>query len=803
MAKIKHNNFLDTVNEVFTDAKQEGVLHLYAEGESFNGRTIGVKNRSLFHFGTTGYLGLEQDIRLKEAAIDAIRKYGTQFPLSKSYISNPLYRRLEEKVNEMYGHPIIITKNSTLGHIGVIPSAVKDQDAIILDHQVHWSVQSAAKILKNRSVPIDMIRHNDLNMLEDKIKRYSDQRKKIWYMADGIYSMYGDFAPISDLMALSQKYPQLNFYFDDVHGMSWIGKNGTGYVLSELGELSENILLFGTLSKTFGASGAVLVCSNTKMYHEIKTFGGPLTFSAQLEPASIAAATASADIHLSPEIYTLQQELRERVAYFNELLQQTDLPLIDENISPVFYIGTGMPKTGYNFVNRLMNEGFYVNLGIFPAVPVKNTGVRITISRHNQKEEIKGLVEAMIHHFPKALEDTHTNNGRVFQAFKLELKQKEVPLKLTHDNKLRVQLADSIIDIDKQLWNNLLGEKGVFDWEGLKFLEESFSGNSQMEHNWEFRYLIIYDQEQKPILATFMTVGLWKDDMLAAVGASQSIEEERKNDPYYLTSKVLSLGSLFTEGEHLYIATEHPQKLQALNLLVQTLEKLENILKAKMIVLRDFREDQDIHNYLQGQGFVRVQMPESCSIELPKDETLETYISRLSSRNRKHLRKEILKIEDLLEIQILQNANIEQLEQIGELYSNVHQNNLGLNTFSFPYKLFGNMWVHPNWEFITIAPKDEPKKMIGVMLCYRNIHNTYVPAFVGMNYDYLEEYHIYRQLLFQTIKRAIELKCSHIALGLTAGFEKRKLGATLYNTYAYIQTADNYTLELMGILESS
>lgn len=803
MAKIKHNNFLDTVNEVFTDAKQEGVLHLYAEGETFTGRTIEVKNKSLFHFGTTGYLGLEQDERLKAAAVDAIQRYGTQFPLSKSYISNPLYRKLEEKVTEMYGHPIIITKNSTLGHMGVIPSAVKDQDAIILDHQVHWSVQSAAKVLQNRSVPIDMIRHNDLNMLEDKIKRYSGQRKKIWYMADGIYSMYGDFAPISDLMTISQKYPQLNFYFDDVHGMSWIGKNGTGYVLSKLGELSENILLFGTLSKTFGASGAVLVCSNSKMYHEIKTFGGPLTFSAQLEPASIGAATASADIHLSPEIYTLQQELRERVAYFNELLKQTDLPLIDENISPVFYIGTGMPKTGYNFVNRLMSEGFYVNLGIFPAVPVKNTGVRITISRHNQKEEIKGLVEAMVYHFPKALEDTHTNSDRVFQAFKLEPKQKEVPLKTTLGNELKVQLADSIIDIDKQLWNGLLGKYGVFDWEGLKFLEESFSDNSQMEHNWEFRYLLIFDQEQKPILATFMTVGLWKDDMLAAVGASQSIEEERKNEPYYLTSKVLSLGSLFTEGEHLYIATEHPQKQQALNLLVQTMENLENTLNAKMIVLRDFKEDQAIHSYLQGQGFVRVQMPESCSIELPKDETLETYISRLSSRNRKHLRKEILKIEDLLDIEIVQDANLVQLEQIAELYSNVHQNNLGLNTFSFPTKLFAEMWIHPNWEFITIAPKDEPNKMIGAMLCYKNIHNSYIPAFVGMDYEYLEQYHIYRQLLFQTIKRAIELKCSHIALGLTAGFEKRKLGATVYNTYAYIQTADNYTLELLGILESS
>lgn len=177
MAKIKHNNFLDTVNNVFTDAIDEGILHLYAEGESFNGRTIGVKNKTLFHFGTTGYLGLEQDSRLKDAAISAIQRYGTQFPLSKSYISNPLYRQLEEKVSEMYNHRRH-HKNSTLGHLGVIPSAVRDQDAIILDHQVHWSVQRAAKVLKLRSVPVDMVRHNDLNMLEDKIKLYSNTKKK-------------------------------------------------------------------------------------------------------------------------------------------------------------------------------------------------------------------------------------------------------------------------------------------------------------------------------------------------------------------------------------------------------------------------------------------------------------------------------------------------------------------------------------------------------------------------------------------------------------------------------------------------
>ena len=69
MAKIRHNNFIDTVDGVFSGAKKEGVLHLYAQGGSLNGRTITIGGKEMFHFGTTGYLGLEQDDRIKEAAI--------------------------------------------------------------------------------------------------------------------------------------------------------------------------------------------------------------------------------------------------------------------------------------------------------------------------------------------------------------------------------------------------------------------------------------------------------------------------------------------------------------------------------------------------------------------------------------------------------------------------------------------------------------------------------------------------------------------------------------------------------------
>ena len=798
MAKIKHHNFLNTVHEVFTDAKQAGVLHLYAGGDSLSGRTIKVKGRDLYHFGTTGYLGLEQDARLKEAAIAAIERFGTQFPLSKSYISHPLYAQLEEAVGQMYGQPIVITKNSTLGHMGVIPSAVDDDDVIILDHQVHWSVQNAAKMLKTRSVPIEMIRHNHLGMLEDKIKKYRDSKQRIWYMADGIYSMYGDYAPISELMALSKIYPQLHFYFDDVHGMSWIGKNGTGYVLDQLTELPENVLLFGTLSKTFGASGAVLACSNAELYDKIKTFGGPLTFSAQLEPASVAAALASAHIHLSPEIYELQEELRQRIDYFNHCLENTQLPLIDANASPVFYIGTGMPKTGYDFVNRLMGEGFFVNLGIFPAVPVKNTGVRITISRHNEKPEIKALVDAMAYHFPKALEETGTTSERVFHAFGLDVNTTGDSLLLEG---LTLDSKASIHEVDKEEWNRYMDGRGVYDWDGLQFLESVFQGHAKKEHNWSFRYVVIRDTYSRPVLMTFLCLSLWKDDMLAPSDVSKSIEAERMANPYHLSSLVLSMGCLFTEGDHRYWDTSHPLAEQALNAYLNFMENQERVLGAKMTVLRDFPKESPWNEPLYGHGFLRVQMPNTCTVDFSGISSIEAYMQGLSSRNRRHFRKDIQPFLGKVRCQVVSKLTRVELVQAGKLFAEVQSHNLGLNTYSFPDVLFERMNNSPLWEFIVLTPLDEPNRLLGVMFCYNNTEQVYVPAFVGMDYGALEQYAVYRQLLYRTIERAIVLGIPRIDFGMTAAFEKRKLGAIVQEKYAYIQTRDNFILEALGVLE--
>lgn len=802
MAKIKHNNFIDTVDSVLSDAKQEGVLHLYAEGDTLNGRTIKIKGREMLHFGTTGYLGLEQDERLKNAAISAIRNYGTQFPLSKSYLSHPLYAELENKIETMYHIAPIITKNSTLAHLAVIPTLIRDEDAVIIDHQVHWSVQNACQLLKLRGIPVEMIRHNNLEMLEDKIRLLSSKGGKIWYMADGVYSMFGDYAPVQDLIELTKKYSQLHLYFDDVHGMSWRGKNGTGFILDSIGDLPHNIIVVSTLSKTFGASGATVFCSDKKIREKIKNFGGPLTFSAQLEPASVAAAIASCDIHLSTEITEHQTGLAKKISHFSSLLLKSDLPIISENNSPVFFLGMGTPATAFNFTKRLYSEGYYLNLGIYPAVPIKNTGIRITISAHNQIEDISSLFDVMDHHFEKALEQTDSSQGKIRKAFRIHDTFTK-PQEKQQTNAMCTEEFKTITEIEKQEWNSCIGKQNILDWEGMQYLENTFSNHNDPANKWDFFYYIIRDQNKRVVLMTFFTFGLWKDDMLATESVSRHLEQIRKKDPLHMTSKVLSMGCLFTEGSHCYIDQSHPLADQGIRMLLNKVEDLYDSIGADMLVLRDFEPEFRWDALIRGQGYFRVDMPESCIIETKNWSSVENYGALLSSRSRKHFNKEILQYEKCYDVEIKESLDVSEVDRAYQLYCNVKDRNLAINTFQYSKEIFQNMNGCPNWEFIILRIKDKPEQdFVGVMFCYKNLSNVYVPELIGMDYIASEGLNLYRQLLYQTIKRAKELQMPRIDLGISATFEKKKLGASILLKTAYVQARDNYAMELMQTLQN-
>lgn len=806
----KYSGFIDIVNEFITIGRSRGIVHQFTEDEEFDGRSIILNGKKMVNFGSCSYLGLETDERIKEAAIDAVRRYGSQFSSSRTYTSFTLYRELEELLNRMFGANVILATSSTLGHRSVIPILINDHDAVIFDHQAHISMQDAGKELSLRGVTVNLLRHNRLDELETKIQALANKHEKIWYFLDGIYSMYGDLAPIHALQSLMEKYKSLYLYIDDAHGMSWAGKNGTGYVLSQM-KLTNRMVLCSSLAKGFASAGGIFAFSDYDQYLRIKNWGGPLTYSGPQQPAVIGASIASAKIHLSDEIYQRQIALAERIDYCNRIMTDLNLPVISKSESPIFFIGLGAPKVAYNMNARLMNEGLYVNLGIYPAVPETCTGLRFALTLHHTREDIERLVERINYHLPLVLEEEKKSRLDIYSAFRSMPGIKEQ--KALYDQSVTtaeiqeqpsaysIRHVSSIRDISEEEWNACFADRGAFDWQALELLEHVFQGNENPEENWQFDYYIVRNKENKIVLATFFTTMITKDDMLANSQVSKVIELKRKEDKYYLTSKTMMMGSLLTEGRHLFLETANENWKEALNMLLKQVWQDQDRNEAGSLILRDFPEtDAELKDFLMDQGFVKIPMEDSHVIDLSQTSSRQSFIESLESKKRIHLNNDVLKYEDLFSVSRITGATDADIDNWYELYSNVKQRNLTINDFKLPKKLFQKISSSELWDITEIKLK-ESNKAVAVGFAYKN--RNYSPVILGLDYDDLSRYKTYKQLLFQVVIRAIELKSGKIYLGLTASLEKRKLGAKASKNVAYIQVKDNYNLSVIELLKSN
>ncbi|MEO6302298.1 MAG: aminotransferase class I/II-fold pyridoxal phosphate-dependent enzyme, partial [Bacteroidia bacterium] len=352
----KQNSFIDTIDQIITDGVNKGILHLNNEDEFLEGNTITLKGKEVVNFGSCSYLGLEFDRRLKDGAIEALEKYGTQFSESRAYVSVKLYKDLENYFEQIFNASVVVSPTTTLGHIAAIPVLVSENDAVIIDHQAHNSIQTACNLLKPKGIHVELLRHNRMDLLEEKIKELKNKYDRIWYMADGIYSMYGDACPVKDVYALMDKYKMLHLYVDDAHGMSCFGTNGSGYVMSQA-PLHQRAVLAVSLAKAFATGGAVLVFPDKELARKVRTCGGPLITSGPMQPAALGAAIASAKIHLSNEIYDLQETLQDNIQFARLMIEKYNLPIISPSAAPVFFIGVSLPKLGYNMVHRMLNEG--------------------------------------------------------------------------------------------------------------------------------------------------------------------------------------------------------------------------------------------------------------------------------------------------------------------------------------------------------------------------------------------------------------------------------------------------------------
>ncbi|NOT12846.1 MAG: aminotransferase class I/II-fold pyridoxal phosphate-dependent enzyme [Methylococcaceae bacterium] len=409
------SNWTSTIDGIINMGLSQGLVQGTTEDSTYNGRTISLNGKQVLNFALCSYLGLELDARLKQGVIDAVNCYGSQFALSRAYLSATPYAELETRLDELFEGKVLVTPTTTLGHIAALPILIQTGDAIIVDQMAHNSVQTAAKLVQVEGVPVERLVHNNLELLEERIIALSKQYRHVWYLADGVYSMFGDMAPVKELGVLLNRYEQFHLYIDDAHGMSWMGKNGRGYVLDRL-PIQDRMVVATSLCKSFSAAGGALVFPDERMHRQVKNCGGPMIFSGPLQPPMIGAALASARIHLSPEITGLQRELQERIALCNALIKAYGLPAACISQSPIFNIKLGLPHVAGDMAKYLLEDGFYTNHAVYPAVSRRKSGIRFTLTRHLSADDIRNLIRAIARNLPRVME-TKTEKKSLLKAF--------------------------------------------------------------------------------------------------------------------------------------------------------------------------------------------------------------------------------------------------------------------------------------------------------------------------------------------------------------------------------------------------
>ncbi|MBK9034426.1 MAG: aminotransferase class I/II-fold pyridoxal phosphate-dependent enzyme [Myxococcales bacterium] len=380
-----------------------GVTQRIARTIGADGRTITLEpdGREVLSFATCSYLALDRDPRLAAEAIAAIERCGVAFSASRCFVTSPLYAEADALLEEVFGRPVVLAGSTTLAHGAALPILLERTDVVLFDQQVHHSVQTALAALGPRGPRCQALPHADLDALDDAVAAaLAGGARRVWYCADGIYSMFGDRLDVTGLAALMARHPALHAYLDDAHGMSWCGRRGRGS-LFDADLPIERTVIATSLSKGFGASGGVLAVPDRATKHRIENLGPSLMFGIQLSPPALGAVCASARIHLSDELPVMQAQIGARMADARAVLRAHPLlgprlPAVAGDVTPVQYLTLGGTDTVIDAAAALLARGVLVNPVAFPAVPRNAGGIRITITRAHTSADLATLVDAVV-----------------------------------------------------------------------------------------------------------------------------------------------------------------------------------------------------------------------------------------------------------------------------------------------------------------------------------------------------------------------------------------------------------------------
>lgn len=380
----------DIFNKInhFTEAKEAiklGVYPYFRALSDSEGVTATFEGKDVVMLGSNNYLGLTTDPRVREAAIEAINRYGTSVTGSRFLngtleLHLELERRLAQFVDK---EAALVFSTGYQANLGAVSAIIGKNDYAIMDKDAHASTVDGVFLSRGQ---IKRFKHNDVHDLERTLSKLPADAGKL-VIVDGVYSMGGDIARLPEIIQVSQQY-NARIMVDDAHG---IGVTGRGRGTSAQFAVTHDVdLIMGTFSKSFASIGG-FIAGNKEIIHYIQHHARSLIFSAALPAPNTAAVLAALDImETEPEHVDC---LWENAAYMRQGLQALQYN-IGNSTTPIIPVIIGEKYLTSITWAALIEEGVYTNPVVPPAAPPNQSLLRTSYTATQLREHLDKALHA-------------------------------------------------------------------------------------------------------------------------------------------------------------------------------------------------------------------------------------------------------------------------------------------------------------------------------------------------------------------------------------------------------------------------
>ena len=348
--------------------------------ESYSGPYITLNGKRLLLLCSNDYLGLAGHPALREAASAAMERYGFGSGASRLVSgTSALHQELEQKISRFKGTEAALAFNSGYAaNTGIIPAIAGEGDVILSDSLNHASIIDGCRLSK---AEVKVYRHRDVAHVEDLLKKSLSAHRTL-IVTDGVFSMDGDIAPLTELASLAEQYGSL-LMVDDAHATGVLGDTGRG-TTEHFGLADRVPVQMGTLGKALGSFGAFAAGGRTLIDHLVNR-SRSFIFSTALPPMVCAASIAALDIvDREPE---RREQLRENRERFVQGLLSLGIPIADSE-TPIVPIMIGDSEKALLVGEKLLEYGIYAAAIRPPTIPEGSTRIRTTVTATHTAEDI-------------------------------------------------------------------------------------------------------------------------------------------------------------------------------------------------------------------------------------------------------------------------------------------------------------------------------------------------------------------------------------------------------------------------------